>query len=429
MAPEESLAADAERHNKAPAMARHRCRFCTEGLDETFVDLGLSPLANSFIPPEWADAAEPTYPLHALACRACGLVQLPQFEPAANIFDQYLYYSSYSESWLRHAEAYAAEMIARAKLGAESEVIEIASNDGYLLQYFQRAGIRALGVEPASGPAATAIAKGIQTRTCYFGRDTAIALRAEGRRPDLIVANNVLPHVPDINDFVAGLRILLPETGRVTLELPHLLHLIEGIQFDTIYHEHLSYFSLATLQTVFRAHALRVFDADELPTHGGSLRLHVCTEASSQQPSPALDGLQRREAAAGLDQPATWRGFREKVAAKREMIRDFLVTARRAGKTVLAYGAPAKGNTLLNYCGITRELIPFTVDRNPHKQGLLLPGTHLPVRDPTALVAARPDYVFILPWNLKDEIIAQLAEVRTWGGQFVAPAPDLTIVS
>ena len=410
-------------------MDRHRCRFCAEELDETFVDLGLSPLANSFVPKEREDATEPTYPLHARVCRACGLVQLPQFEPAANIFDQYLYYSSYSESWLRHSERYAAEMIARAKLGATSEVIEIASNDGYLLQFFRRAGIGALGIEPASGPAAVAIAKGIPTRTCYFGRDVATALRAEGHRPDLIVANNVLPHVADINDFVAGLRILLPDSGRVTLELPHLLHLIEGIQFDTIYHEHLSYFSLATLETVFRTHGLRVFDVDELPTHGGSLRLHVCTEAAPRSPSPALERLRRREAAAGIDQPATYRDFRQKVTAKREMIRDFLEAARRAGKTVLAYGAPAKGNTLLNYCDVTRELIPFTVDRNPHKQGMLLPGTHLPIRDPAALMAARPDYVFILPWNLKDEIIAQLAEVRSWGGQFVVPAPDLTIVS
>ncbi|MCK1361994.1 class I SAM-dependent methyltransferase [Bradyrhizobium sp. 199] len=410
-------------------MDRHRCRFCARELDETFVDLGLSPLANSYLPPERADATEPTYPLHARACGACGLVQLPQFEPAANIFDQYLYYSSYSESWLLHAESYAAEMIARARLGAASEVIEIASNDGYLLQYFQRAGIPALGIEPASGPATAAIAKGIPTRTCYFGRDVATALRAEGHRPALIVANNVLPHVPDINDFVAGLRILLPETGLATLELPHLLNLIEGIQFDTIYHEHLSYFSLATLETVFRAHALRVFDVEELPTHGGSLRLHVCTEAAPHRSSPPLERLRRREAVAGLGRPATYGDFQAKVVAKRETIRDFLIAARRAGRTVLAYGAPAKGNTLLNYCAVTRELIPFTVDRNPHKQGLLLPGTHLPIRDPAALIAARPDYVFILPWNLKDEITAQLAEVRAWGGQFVVPAPDLTIIS
>ncbi|WBL80567.1 class I SAM-dependent methyltransferase [Bradyrhizobium xenonodulans] len=409
-------------------MARHRCRFCVERLDETFVDLGLSPLANSFVPPERADALEPAYPLHAYACRGCGLVQLPQFEPAANIFDRYLYYSSYSESWLRHAEAYANEMIVRTNLNAASEVIEIASNDGYLLQYFLRAGLRVLGVEPAGGPAAAARARGITTQTCYFGRDTAAALRAEGHSPDLIVANNVLPHVPDINDFVAGLRILLPDTGRITLELPHLLQLIEQVQFDTIYHEHLSYFSLATLETVFRAHGLHVFDAEELPTHGGSLRLHVCTDAAHRKSSSALDTLRRREAMARLGEPETYLDFQQRVATKRAMIRDFLRAARRAGKSVLAYGAPAKGNTLLNYCGVTREMIPFTVDRNPHKQGLLLPGTHLPVRDPAALVAARPDYVFILPWNLRDEVIAQLAEVRTWGGQFVVPAPDLTIV-
>ncbi|MGL9619762.1 class I SAM-dependent methyltransferase [Bradyrhizobium sp. U531] len=410
-------------------MDGHRCRFCARELDETFVDLGLSPLANSFVPPEREDAVEPAYPLHARVCRACGLVQLPQFEPAANIFDQYLYYSSYSESWLRHSEAYAADMMVRARLNSASEVIEIASNDGYLLQYFRRAGIRTLGVEPASGPAAASIAKGIPTRICYFGRDAATALRSEGHAPELIVANNVLPHVNDINDFVAGLRILLPDTGRVTLELPHLLHLIEGIQFDTIYHEHLSYFSLATLETVFGAHGLRVFDVEELPTHGGSLRLHVGTEAAGASPSPALAQLRRREAAAGLDRPAIHRDFPAKVAAKREAIRDFLAAAQRAGKTVIAYGAPAKGNTLLNYCGVTRELIPFTVDRNPHKQGLLLPGTHLPIRDPAELIAARPDYVFILPWNLKDEIIAQLAAIRAWGGQFVVPAPELTIIS
>ncbi|WP_441234385.1 methyltransferase domain-containing protein [Bradyrhizobium sp. 930_D9_N1_4] len=409
-------------------MARHRCRFCAEGLDEIFVDLGQSPLANSFVPPAQVDALEPVYPLQAYACHGCGLVQLPQFEPAASIFDQYLYYSSFSESWLRHAEAYATEMIARAKLGAMSEVIEIASNDGYLLQYFRRAGIRVLGVEPAGGPAAAARTRGVPTRTCYFGRDTAAALRAEGHSPDLIVANNVLPHVPDINDFVAGLGILLPDTGSITLELPHLLRLIAQVQFDTIYHEHLSYFSFATIERVFHTHGLRVFDVEELPTHGGSLRLHVCADAAPHGPSPRLERLRQSEAVARLDQPETYREFRAKVAAKRTMIRDFLLAAQRAGKSVLAYGAPAKGNTLLNYCGITREMIPFTVDRNPHKQGLLLPGTHLPVRDPAALITARPDYVFILPWNLRDEIIAQLPEVRAWGGQFVVPAPDLSII-
>jgi 2-polyprenyl-3-methyl-5-hydroxy-6-metoxy-1,4-benzoquinol methylase len=410
-------------------MAVHTCRFCGHALRETFVDLGEMPLANSFVSPEHADTTERRYPLHAMVCSACRLVQLPQTVPPERIFGDYLYYSSYSESWLRHARAYAEQMIARLALTARSEVVEIASNDGYLLQYFHRAGIPTLGIEPAAGPAEVAIAQGIPTRTCYFGRDCAEQLVAAGHRPDLIVANNVLPHVPDINDFVAGLRILLPPGGRITLEFPHLLHLIEETQFDTIYHEHLSYFSVATIETILAHHGLAAVDAEELPTHGGSLRLHVRgADGDAGGGSPALRALRQREAAAGLGTSATYRDFAARVAAKQRAIMNFLTGARRAGKTVVAYGAPAKGNTLLNYCGITRDLIPFTVDLSPHKQGLLLPGTHLPIRAPADLLAAKPDYVFILPWNLEDEIIAQMSVVRDWGGKFVVPIPLLEII-
>jgi SAM-dependent methyltransferase len=409
-------------------MAVQSCRSCGHVLDETFVDLGEMPLANDFMPPERAGARERCYPLHAQVCSACRLVQLPQLETPERIFGGYLYYSSYSESWLRHAESYAERMIARFNLTPQATVIEIASNDGYLLQYFQRAGIGVLGVEPAAGPAAAAAAKGIPTKTSYFGRDCAGRLKAAGHRPELIVANNVLPHVPDLNDFVAGLRSLLPPNGRITLEFPHLLHLIGQTQFDTIYHEHLTYFSLATAETVLAHHDLTVFDAEELPTHGGSLRLYVCgRESAARGASPAIETLRHREAAAGLGNSGTYRDFAERAAVKKTAILDFLLQARGAGKTVLAYGAPAKGNTLLNYCGITRDLIPFTVDRNPHKQGLLLPGSHLPIRDPAALLAEKPDYVFILPWNLKDEIMAQMSAVRDWGGKFAVPMPVLDI--
>lgn len=386
------------------------------------------PLANDFMPPERAGARERGYPLHALVCSACRLVQLPQLETPERIFGGYLYYSSYSESWLRHAESYAERMIARFNLTPKARVIEIASNDGYLLQYFQRAGIGVLGVEPAAGPAAASAAKGIPTVTSYFGRDCAGRLKAAGHRPELIIANNVLPHVPDLNDFVAGLRSLLSPNGRITLEFPHLLHLIRRTQFDTIYHEHLTYFSLATVETVLARHGLTVFDVEELPTHGGSLRLYVCgAESAARGASPAVEALRHREVEAGLGASGTYRDFARRTAAKKTAILDFLTEARGAGKTVLAYGAPAKGNTLLNYCGITRDLIPFTVDLNPHKQGLLLPGSHLPIRDPAALLAEKPDYVFILPWNLKDEIMAQMSAVRDWGGQFAVPMPVLDI--
>ncbi|MBR0753816.1 class I SAM-dependent methyltransferase [Bradyrhizobium jicamae] len=409
-------------------MTSGACRFCAEPLTETLVDLGPSPLANSFVSPANAAATETVYPLRAHVCSACRLVQLPQFEPPEHIFHDYLYYSSYSDSWLRHAERYAEAMVARLGLDSGSEVIEIASNDGYLLQYFHARQIRVLGVEPAPGPAAVGIAKGIPTETFYFGRAAAARLKAAGHAPQLVIANNVLPHVPDLNDFVAGLATLLAPTGCLTIELPHLLELIAQTQFDTIYHEHLSYFSLLTAERVFAHHGLVVVDVEELPTHGGSLRLFLAHADRGIQVTPNVAAVRQREIAAGLDGPDAYRGFAARTEARKRAVVDFLQTARRDGKTVLAYGAPAKGNTLLNYCGVTTELIPFTVDRNPHKQGLLLPGTHLPIRDPAALRAARPDYVFILPWNLRDEVMAQLADIRIWGGAFVVSTPELQIL-
>jgi SAM-dependent methyltransferase len=405
------------------------CRFCAAPLTETFVDLGMSPLSNAFVAPERAFAMEKFYPLHAFVCGACRLVQLPAVESPEAIFDDYLYFSSYSDTWLRHAEAYAAAMVARLGLSGQSLVVEIASNDGYLLQYFRGAGIPVLGVEPARNVAAVAQGKGIPTDIAFFGEGTARRLKATGAAPDLIAANNVLAHVPDLNDFVAGLKLLLAPSGVATIEFPHLLRLIDENQFDTIYHEHFSYFSLLTAERIFARHGLALFDVEELPTHGGSLRVHLRHAERAAPPIAAsVEALRRREQAAGLDGPAPYRRFAEAVADTKAAILDFLIEARRHGKRVAGYGAPAKGNTLLNYCGIRTDLIAFTVDRSPHKQGMLLPGTHIPIRAPEALLEARPDYVLILPWNLKDEIMVQMAAIRDWGGRFVVPIPQLKIL-
>jgi SAM-dependent methyltransferase len=405
------------------------CRFCGLPLSESFADLGMSPLANAFIPPERAMAMEKFYPLHAFVCGGCRLVQLGEFETPSQIFSDYLYFSSYSPSWLAHAEAYVRAMIQRFGLGRHAQIVEIASNDGYLLQYFQRAGIPVLGIEPAANTAAVAQAKGIATEIAFFGSETAARLKAAGRAPDLIVANNVLAHVPDLNDFVAGLKTLLAPAGVITVEFPRLLRLIDENQFDTIYHEHFSYFSFLTAEAIFARHGLTIFDVEELTTHGGSLRLYARHAEHAVFPvMPAVTALRRRETAAGLDGPEPYRRFAANLAETKAAVLEFLITARRAGKRVLGYGAPAKGNTLLNYCGIGPEMIGFTADLSPHKQGLLLPGSHIPIRDPEALIAARPDYVFILPWNLKDEIMAQMAAIRTWGGAFVVPIPRLTVL-
>ena len=403
-----------------------RCRFCDAPLTDSFVDLGKTPLSNAFIPPGQAQA-EKFYELHAYVCGTCRLVQLGQFETPQQIFGNYAYFSSYSETWLRHAERYTAAMMDRFGLGSGTQVVEIASNDGYLLQYFQKRGVPVLGIEPAANVAEVARAKGIPTDIAFFGTATAERLRAGGVAPTLIAANNVLAHVPDINDFVRGLAILLAPDGVITLEFPHLQRLIEQTQFDTIYHEHFSYFSLLSAERILAHHGIDIFDVEELPTHGGSLRLYA-SHRNARPILPSVEALRVREREGGLDREATYADFAARVAAVRRAIRQFFADAQRDGRRVAGHGAPAKGNTLLNHCGIGPDQMPFTVDRSPHKQGLLLPGSHIPILPPDAVFKARPDFLFILPWNLSEEIMHQMAEIRAWGGRFVVPIPQLVVL-
>jgi SAM-dependent methyltransferase len=409
--------------NRAPA-----CRCCGAPLTETFADLGMTPLANSYVPSDRASAMEPFYPLHALVCSDCRLVQLAEFETPQAIFGDYLYFSSVSASWLRHAERHAEAMIARLGLDHTTEVVEVASNDGYLLQFFARRGIPVLGVDPAANVAEVAVARGIPTEVAFFGATTARRLRAAGHAPALMCANNVMAHVPDLHDFVEGFRILLAPGGVLTVEFPHLLRLMQQSQFDTIYHEHFSYFSLITAEMVLAQHGLVVFDVEELPTHGGSLRIHVRHVEDAGKPvSAAVDALRRREELAGLNGPEAYSAFAAQVVETKCALLDFLVGCRRAGQRVVGYGAPAKGNTLLNYCGVGPELLPFTVDASPHKQGLLLPGTRIPIRPPGAILEEKPDFVLILPWNLREEISREMAAIRDWGGRFVVPIPTVQV--
>jgi 2-polyprenyl-3-methyl-5-hydroxy-6-metoxy-1,4-benzoquinol methylase len=409
-------------------MTANICRFCRAPLHETFADLGMTPLANSFISADRTRSMEAFYPLHAYVCSTCRLVQLEAFESPDHIFGDYIYFSSFSESWLRHAEAYVGQMTQRLGLDTEALVVEIASNDGYLLQYFKQRGIGVLGVEPAANVAAAATEKGIPSDVAFFGVDTATRLRSEGVAPDLMVANNVLAHVPDINDFVHGFAILLKPEGVVTVEFPHLLRLMQGAQFDTIYHEHFSYLSLHVVQRIFAQHGLRVFDVEQLSTHGGSLRVFACHAAASHRETPALAQVLTDEVNAGLEGDEAYRRFAQLVVEAKLSLLRFLIDARTQGKRVVAYGAPAKGNTLLNYCGVGPELIAFTVDLSPHKQGMFLPGTRIPVRAPKAILREKPDYVLILPWNLQEEITTQMAEVRAWGGRFVVPIPTTRVL-
>jgi hypothetical protein len=404
------------------------CRFCAAPLRDTFVDLGMSPLCESYVPADRVGAMESFYPLHARICQRCLLVQLEEFVAPEEIFTEYAYFSSYSDSWVAHARAYVETAVERFGLGPDSLVVELASNDGYLLQHVVERGIPALGIEPAANVAVAAREKGIETVVQFFGRELAARLVAEGRRADLLAANNVMAHVPDLNDFVGGMEPLLAPHGVVTIEVPHLLRLVEDNQFDTIYHEHFSYLSLLVAERIFARHGLVVFDVEELPTHGGSLRLFVRHAADATKPvTAAVEALRVLERTAGLDGPEAYRGFAAGVVETKCALLEFLVQARRAGQRVVGYGAPAKGNTLLNYCGIGPELMPFTVDRSPHKQGLLLPGTRIPIRPPEAIAAEKPDYVLILPWNLKDEIAAQMAGIRAWGGRFVVPIPTVQV--
>ena len=405
------------------------CRNCGSALEHTFCDLGLSPLANSYRPLADRNAMERFYPLHVLVCAHCFLVQLPEVESPEEIFSDYAYFSSYSTSWLAHAERYVADMTTRLALGPSSQVVEIASNDGYLLQYFVQRGIPVLGVEPAANVAKVAVEKGVPSRVAFFGTATANALRAEGLQADLLLGNNVLAHVPSLHDFVEGMRILLKPGGVITMEFPHLLQLMQHVQFDTIYHEHFSYFSLLAVEKVFAAHGLRIFDVMQLPTHGGSLRIFAAHADDASHPvQESIAALHAEEKAAGLDSLAAYRAFAELVKRTKRHLLRFLVDAREQGKTVVGYGAPAKGVTLLNYCGVGPDLLEYTVDLSPHKQDKMLPGVQVPIAHPDRIAETRPDYVLILPWNLKDEIVRQMSHVRSWGGAFVVPIPDLQVL-
>lgn len=406
------------------------CRFCQAPLTQTFLDLGRQPLANSYLTPEQlAAGTEPAYPLHTRVCGRCFLVQADDVTPAEDIFNaEYAYFSSYSAGWVEHARRYAVAMTERFGLGPESLVVEVASNDGYLLQHFVAMDIPVLGIEPTANTAEAARGRGVRTETVFFNEQTAMQLAARGDRADLIAANNVLAHVPDINGFVAGFRHVLKPDGVLTFEFPHLLNLIEQVQFDTIYHEHFSYLSLLAVEQVLAAHSLMAFDVERLPTHGGSLRLYCALRASGHAEAEALRRLRADEAAAHLDRIETYAGFTPRVEAVRDSFRAFLAQAKAEGKRIAAYGAAAKGNTFLNYCGVTAADIVCAFDANPAKQGRFLPGSHVPVLAPDKVAEVRPDYVLILPWNLKDEIMGQLAPVRAWGARFVVASPETRIV-
>ncbi|HEX4388416.1 MAG TPA: class I SAM-dependent methyltransferase [Steroidobacteraceae bacterium] len=406
-----------------------RCRFCAQPLQHTFVDLGMSPLCQTHVTREQLGAMEPFYPLHAYVCARCFLVQLEEFVAPERIFGEYAYFSSYATSWVEHARAYCEQMIERFGIGRNSRVVEIASNDGYLLQHFVARGISVLGVEPAANIAAVARAKGIPTLEKFFGTATARELTADFGHADLLVGNNVLAHVPDLNDFVAGLKLLLRPGGLITMEFPHLLELLLHNQFDTIYHEHFSYFSFTTAGEVFRHHGLTLYDVECLPTHGGSLRIYARhAEDPHAALTPRARELQAREQQHGLGRLATYEAFAERVRETKRALLEFLIAAKRAGKRVVGYGAPGKGNTLLNYCGIGRDFLDFTVDRNPYKQGKFTPGMHIPILHPDELRAARPDYVLILPWNLKDEILATVGKELGPAARFVVPIPRVEVV-
>jgi len=406
-----------------------RCRFCDAPLDATFVDLGLSPLCESFVLASALNDPETFYPLHVYVCGECFLVQLEEFVPPEEIFREYAYFSSFSDSWLAHARSYVESISQRLALDQASQVVELASNDGYLLQYFVERDIPVLGIEPAANVAKVAEERGIETLVEFFGADLAAKLVDGGLRADLVIGNNVLAQVPDINDFVAGIAAILGQTGVVTMEFPHLARLVEENQFDTIYHEHFSYFSLGTARRIFAAHGMTLFDVDQIATHGGSIRIYARHDADDSKPvSQRVASLLRHEQEQGLDTLAYYRTFTEKAQKVRYDLLEFLIDAKRAGKRVAGYGAPGKGNTLLNYCGIRPDLLEFTVDRSTYKHGRYLPGTRIPIHEPSQIFEARPDYVLILPWNIKDEIMEQMSEIAEWGGRFVVAIPELQVL-
>lgn len=407
---------------------KRRCRFCRTPLEHTFVDLGVSPLSNSYLEPEDLNAMEPFYPLHVYVCAECFLVQLEEMSTPQNIFSDYAYFSSFSESWLAHAKGFAEMAVKRFNLDESSRVVEIGSNDGYLLRFFMEKKIPVLGVEPASNVAEKAREQGIETITRFFDLKLARELAEKGLQADLVAGNNVLAHIPDINDLMQALKLLLKPGGVVSMEFPHLLSLIEENQFDTIYHEHYSYFSLTAALRIFSSHGLKLYDAELLKTHGGSLRIYACREEDKGfEQTESIKELLAGEEKKGLKDLTTYRNFEQKVQETKRNILKFMIQAKEEGKTICGYGAPAKGNTLLNYCGIGPEFIDFTVDLSPHKQGRYLPGSRIPVYGPEQIFKARPDYLVILPWNLKEEITSQMAGIREWGGKFVTLIPEVEI--
>ncbi|PZD97847.1 SAM-dependent methyltransferase [Paenibacillus sambharensis] len=405
------------------------CRFCSSESLYSFADLGLTPMANSYVKEVDKHKGETFYPLHAYVCGNCFLVQLDKYESAEEIFSDYAYFSSFSESWLSHAKKYSDKVIERFDLSLTSHVIEIASNDGYLLQFFKGRNMPILGIEPAANVAKVANEKGINTRVDFFGRQLAQELSDSGYGADLLVANNVIAHVPDLHDFVEGMKILLNPEGLLTVEFPHLMRLMENNQFDTIYHEHFSYFSFSTLREIFAAKELTIFDVEELTTHGGSLRVYVChNDADKYGISEAVTKMLELEREHGLNKIETYHNFAEQVRETKRDILSFLVSLKESGKIIVGYGAPAKGNTLLNYCGISSDFLDYTVDRSPYKQGTLLPGTRIPVYHPDKIAETKPDYIFITPWNIKDEIIEQMQYVKEWGAKFVVPIPKIEVI-
>ena len=403
------------------------CRFCGTELRHTFADLGTTPLCESYLPPTALNEMEPFYPLHAFVCEKCFLVQLDDYVGPEHIFTEYAYFSSYADSWLQHARQYVSLMQDDRGITSDSFVMELASNDGYLLQYFVEDGIPCIGIEPAANVAKVAIDKGVPTRIEFFNEETARSLAAEGLMADLVLGNNVLAQVPNLNSFVRGMKIVLKDDGFITMEFPHLMRLMDENQFDTIYHEHFGYFSLLATRNIFEAHGLRLFDVEELTTHGGSVRIYACHDHDERPASARLKALIDMELSRGFDRLETYQGFAEQVKETKRKLLDFLIETRRAGKTIVGYGAPGKGNTLLNYCGIGTDFIDYTVDRNPYKQGMFLPGSRIPIYEPDRIRETQPDYVLILPWNFKDEIMEQMKDIRSWGGRFVVPIPETKV--
>ena len=406
-----------------------KCRFCHNSIEYPFLSLGPSPVANSFLKKDDLSKMEPFYPLDIYVCKKCFLVQLKEFEPAKKIFSSdYAYFSSYSQSWLKHSKRYVEMIIKKLNLDKNSLVVEIGSNDGYLLQFFKKYGIPVLGIEPAKNTARTAIKKGIPTRMVFFNTSYAKEMVKKNRKADLIIGNNVLAHNPDLNDFVAGLKIALKPKGVVTMEFPHLLRLIKENQFDTIYHEHFSYFSLYTAKHLFSSHGLTLFDVEEIPTHGGSLRIYGKHKEDTKLVSKKVKDLLRKEKAAGLQNLKTYDDFTDRVNLAKRKLLEFLIKVKNKGKKIVGYGAPAKGNTLLNFCGIRTEFLDYTVDINPYKQRKYLPGTHILVKKPEEIKKDKPDYLLILPWNIKDEIMEQMSYICQWGGKFIIPIPKVQVI-